>query len=167
MHSWYLISVWFHILAAAVWIGGMAFLGLVLVPVIRGGGFESVRTPLLHETGLRLRRIGWIAFGVLILTGIINLGIRGYVWSDLWDGTLWQNAWGRLLGAKLALVLIMLVCSAAHDFYIGPRATRLLSKGEHAHEAQRLRRVASIAGRFMMLLSLVILAIAVMLVRGW
>lgn len=167
MHVWYLISVWLHILAAAVWIGGMAFLGLVLVPVVRGRGFESVRTSLLYETGIRLRRVGWVAIGLLVVTGIVNLGIRGYAWSDLWDGTFLQDGWGRMMGVKLLLVLLVLGISVWHDFFMGPRATRVLSAGAGSTEAMRVRRVASIAGRLMLLISLVILAIAVMLVRGW
>ena len=44
----HLVSIWLHILAATVWIGGMAALGLLLVPVLRQERFEDVATPLLY-----------------------------------------------------------------------------------------------------------------------
>lgn len=166
MHAWYLFSVWLHILGAAVWIGGMVFLGLVLVPVIRGSDFAHVRTALLYRTGLRFRWAGWAVLGLLVITGILNLGYRGYTWADLWHGTLWQGSWGTILAWKVALVGLVLVVSAVHDFYLGPRATRLLAQKPDSTGAQRLRRTASIIGRLMLLVSLIILALAVMLVRG-
>lgn len=165
MHTWYLISVWLHILGAIVWIGGMFFLGVVLVPVLRERRFEPVRTAMLYRTGLRFRWLGWIVLALLVLTGITNLGFRGYVWADAVNGSLWAGPWGRVLAWKIGLVVVVLIGSALHDFYLGPRAARLLEAEEP--EAESLRRVASYAGRVMLLLSLIILALAVMLVRGW
>lgn len=55
--------------------------------------------------------------------------------------------------------------SAFHDFYLGPRAARLLKADDPG--AESMRRVASYAGRVTLLLSLIILALAVLLVRGW
>lgn len=165
MHTWYLISVWLHLLGAIVWIGGMVFLGVVLVPVLRERRFEPVRTAMLYRTGLRFRWMGWIVLALLVLTGITNLGFRGYVWADAVNGSLWAGPWGRVLAWKIGLVVVVLIGSALHDFYLGPRAARLLEAEEPG--AESLRRVASYAGRVMLLLSLIILALAVMLVRGW
>lgn len=166
MHTWYLFSVWLHLLAATIWIGGMIFLGLVLVPVIRGREFASVRTVLLYQTGLRFRWAGWGVLVLLVVTGIFNLEFRGYAWGNLFDGTLWQGPWGHVLSWKVGLVGMVLVVSAVHDFYLGPRATRLLAENPETPEAERLRRTASYIGRLMVFASLVILALAVMLVRG-
>ena len=165
MRVWYLFSVWLHLLAAAVWIGGMVLVGLVL-PVIRGGDFAHVRTALLYQTGLRFRWAGWVVLGLLVVTGTFNVGFRGYSWGNLFDGTLWDGRWGLMLAWKVGLVGLVLVVSAVHDFYLGPRATRLLEEDPEAPEAQRLRRTASYIGRLMLLVSLAILALAVMLVRG-
>ncbi len=67
MHSLYLLSVWVHILAATVWIGGMLFLVLVVVPWLRKGT-RSDAAVLLRETGERFRNVGWICFVVLLIT---------------------------------------------------------------------------------------------------
>ncbi|MEX2402371.1 MAG: DUF4149 domain-containing protein [Rhodothermales bacterium] len=166
MRTWYLLSVWIHLLGAIVWIGGMAFLGAVLVPVLRDRSFDRVRTAMLYRTGLRFRWIGWIVLGLLVATGIANLGFRGFTWADALDGSLWQGVWGRLLAWKVGLVTLVLGGSALHDFYLGPLAARVLDEHPHTPRAERLRRTASYIGRVMLLLSLAILALAVLLVRG-
>lgn len=164
MSGWYLFSVWLHLLAATVWIGSMIFLGLAVVPLLRRPEFVSVRTALLYQLGLRFRWIGWGVLLLLLVTGMINIGYRGYGWDDLWSGRLWQGPWGRTLAWKLVLVLLVMGISAVHDFYLGPRTMQLLARGETS--AEHLRRVASYLGRLMTLLSLAILALAVLLVRG-
>lgn len=167
MHSWYLFSVGLHILGAIVWIGGMVFLGVVIVPVLRERPFEAVRTAMFYRIGLRFRWTGWMVLTLLVVTGIANLGFRGFSWADAFNGQLWSGGWGTALAWKLALVVLVLAGSAVHDFWIGPRAARLLEAEPGSPRAQSLRRVASYAGRLMLLLSLIILALAVMLVRGW
>jgi uncharacterized membrane protein len=100
-----------HLLAALTWIGGMLFIALVLVPVARGLD-TSLRTRLVHETGMRFRTVAWAAVAVLVASGLLNLWLRP-----------------ELLAAprfywKVALVAIALVLGALHDFVLGPRAGR-------------------------------------------
>ena len=78
MRSLYLFSVWLHILAAIVWIGGMAFLGLVLIPAMRLSEYRAVGASLTYWTGTRFRLIGWVCLSVLLLTGVFNLLYRGF-----------------------------------------------------------------------------------------
>ena len=145
----------------------MVFLGAVIVPILREARFAGVRTAMLYRIGLRFRWVGWIVLGLLVATGIANLGFRGYGWGDLFSGALWNGAWGSVLAWKLGLVVLVLLGSAAHDFWIGPRAARLLEADPSSERAKSLRRVASYAGRLMLVVSLVIVWLAVMLVRGW
>lgn len=101
---------WLHLLAAITWIGGMLFIALVLVPVTRRLDDAALRTRLVHEAGLRFRAIGWVALGLLLITGL---------------GNLWLHPW--LLGVprfhwKVGLVVLALILSVLHDFVLGPRA---------------------------------------------
>jgi putative copper export protein len=98
------------VLAAITWIGGMLFVALVLVPVTRRLEDAALRTRLVQDAGRRFRTVGWIALGVLVLTGIGNLLISPYLLRD------WR------FHAKLALVLVALGLAALHDFRLGPRA---------------------------------------------
>lgn len=98
-----------HVLAALVWIGGMLFVALVLVPVIRAQADPALRARLFHQVGVRFRAVGWAALGVLLATGLANLWMRPYLL------TLTRFQW------KLGLVVLVLALSALHDFVIGPR----------------------------------------------
>lgn len=161
-----LISVWLHILAAAVWIGGMVFIALVLVPATREPEHRGIAPSLIRWTGRRFRWIGWLSLTLLLLTGLFNLAQRGLGWTELWSGELWGSPFGQLLGIKLFLVAVILLLSILHDFIIGPRATDLLQNSPGSPQALEFRRQASWLGRFNLLLALAAVALGVMLTRG-
>ena len=165
-HFLHLLSIWLHILAATIWIGGMAALGLLLVPLLRQERFEDVATPLLYQSALRFRWIGWGALGVLIVTGLINVRGQGVPWSAWLEPEFWTTAWGAALGGKLLVVAATLAISAVHDFHFGPKAIRLMQEAPESPEAERMRWWSSWLGRLTLLLSLVILWFAILLPRG-
>jgi len=160
------VSIWLHILAATVWIGGMAALGLLFVPVLRQEQFEEVASPLLYQSALRFRWIGWGALGVLVVTGLVNVRMQGIPWSAWLDPRFWITAWGAALGGKLLLVGATLAVSAVHDFHVGPKAVRLMEAAPESAEAERMRWWSSWLGRGTLVLSLAILWFAVLLPRG-
>lgn len=162
MRLLYLLFVWLHILAAAVWIGGMVFLSLILVPVSRRPEYSHVASSIIHWTGVRFRAVGWICLGTLLLTGMFHLHYRGIGWAVLGGG-----AYGLILAMKLLLVVFIFVISALHDFLIGPRAMRLWQADSSSPESRRLRRLASLMGRYNLLLALLAAAFGVVIVRGW
>ena len=166
MRSLYIAAVWLHVLAAIVWIGGMTFLSLILVPALRTPALSATRAAVLHETGVRFRRVGWISLAVLVGTGVLLLALRGVGSADLASGAFWGSAFGSVLAVKLLLVATVVLLSAVHDFRIGPLASRLLRTEPGSARAQRLRAQATLIGRANLLLALAILAAAVMLVRG-
>lgn len=98
-----------HVLAAIVWIGGMLFIALVLVPVLRRLE-PAERLRLVHATGLRFRTVGWIALSLLLLSGLLNLWLRPYLLGV------------PLFHVKLGLVVLALALGVIHDFVLGPRA---------------------------------------------
>lgn len=167
MKALYLLAVWLHILAAAAWIGGMLFLVLVLVPVTRRPAFREGAAALVEAVGRRFRWVGWVALGLLIASGVVQVAYRGFVWADVWSGRLWQGPFGQTLGVKLLLVAAILLLSALHDFGVGPLATAAWQAEPGAPEARRLRRQAAWIGRVNLLLGLAAVALGVLLVRGW
>ncbi|MBZ0114062.1 MAG: CopD family protein [Thermoanaerobaculia bacterium] len=167
MRLLYLLTVWLHILVAAAWIGAMFFLALVLIPSLRKLGDATLRASLLHESGMRLRQLGWATFATLAVTGVALVGFRGFGWQDLLSGQLWRGPFGNALAIKLILFGSIVAISFWHDFRLGPRATEASMTDPRSAEAERLRRLASWCGRFTLLLTLGVVALAVVLVRGW
>ncbi len=162
----YHLSVYVHVLSAVVWAGGMLFLGLVAVPVLRGLP-DRQRAELVARMGERFLPVAWTCIALLILTGVVNLAYRGVTWESVVSGRLWQSPFGQVLAWKLGFVAAAVLLSALHDFFLGPASTRLVRQGNpEARQALRLRRQATWIGRANALFVLVILALAVMLVRG-
>lgn len=166
MRTLYLLSVWIHVVSAIVWIGGSVFLALVLVPATRQPEHRGVTAGIVGWTGRRLRTIGWVCFGLFIVTGTFNLGFRGYTWGDLFDGSLFAGPFGETLAIKLIIFGVILILSAVHDFYVGPKATKLMREDPRSPRARKLRRGASWFGRLNLVLALIVVLLGVMLARG-
>ncbi len=103
-----IVLIWIHVLAAMVWIGGMAFLSLVLVPALRCVDNPALRVDFLKLVGRRFRVAAWGSILVLIGTGLTNLVLLGQ-WPSF------QTAFGRLLVIKLLAVGLMLAVTTFHD----------------------------------------------------
>lgn len=166
MHLIYLLSVWLHILAAVVWIGGTIFLASVLLPAMRRPEFAQFGVPLIRSTAQRFRYVGWVCFGVFIVTGAVNLWFRGIGWTELHSAEFWQGGFGAALATKLVLVAVIIAISALHDFSIGPRAADAWQADPRAPQTLRLRRQAIQAARLNLLLALLASFLGVVLVRG-
>lgn len=151
-----MFSVWLHFVAAAVWVGGMVFLGLVLVPMVKKPQYRAEAMELIRQTGLRFRWVGWGCLLLLIATGTFNAAHRGYTVAAIWDAWVQRGGLARVLGIKLALVACVLFLSAIHDFYVGPRATA--RGGAEMNGGAGLRRLASWIGRLNLVLALLIIA---------
>lgn len=158
--------VWVHILAAIVWIGGMAFLGLVIVPVMRQPDLGPDANTLFHRAAVRFRNVGWICIGLLLASGLGNLSQWRVGWERLVSGDFWGTPFGSALAVKLSLIAAILALSLAHDFYIGPRASDVIRRAADSAEAQRLRAAASWIGRLNFLLALLVVWFAVVLAKG-
>ncbi len=120
------MSVWIHIAATLFWIGGMWFLALVGAPVLRRMEPPELRSDIFRTLGERFRSLGWVAIGLLVATGILNLSVRGLLSAELLgSGGFWQTRYGEALAWKLTGVAAMIAGSLVHDFYLGPLASRL------------------------------------------
>lgn len=165
MSAGYFVAVTLHVLAALFWLGGMFFLGVVGAPVLRHVEPPALRQKLFHDLGHRFRDSGWVAIGVLVVSGIFVLHYRGVLhWSGaLGSAAFWGTTFGRTLAIKLAAVTTMIAVSAVHDFVLGPAASRV-APGTPGSLALR-RRAAGLA-RINALVGLVVVIVAVRLARG-
>jgi len=162
--SLYYLNVSIHLLAALLWLGGMFFLAAVGAPVLRKVEPAALRAQLFTVLGNQFRLVGWIAIGVLILTGIGNLHFRGLLRWDLWSNTaFWSSGYGAALAWKLAAVATMVVASGLHDFLWGPAASRMTPGSA---EAMAMRRRAAWLARLNAVVGIVLVLAAVRLSRG-
>jgi uncharacterized membrane protein len=152
--------IWLHLLAAVSWIGGMVFLSLVLVPVLKHESVRQHRGPMIRAAALRFRLVVWLAVGVLLTTGPLLVVYRGWPPGD-------PGGWPAALTVKLSLVVILLALTAAHDWFIGPRVGRILMMPESSRSASERLLVSgsSWLPRLSLLLALAILLSAVVLAR--
>jgi uncharacterized membrane protein len=158
----YQLNVLIHILAAMIWVGGMLFMALILVPATRKVS-AAERRYLFEQVGFRFRIVGWICVAILVATGLGNLYYHGIGWGTFVSGDILATSFGRLLTAKLLLLVLMVIVTAIHDFYLGPSSAR--AEGDSAQLAG-LRRASGTLARLSAVLALAIVVLAVFLVRG-
>jgi putative copper export protein len=97
--SWTTIRLFLHVLGATVWVGGQLTLA-GLVP-----GLRRVSPDAPRAVARRFSVIAWVAFAVLIATGIWNiLAIR----PD------WSSSYGTTLIVKLGVVAASGLTAALH-----------------------------------------------------
>jgi copper resistance protein D len=156
-----------HLIAAAVWAGGMVFLGLA-VGAARGTLADGERIAFFRRLGRRFLVVGGLALAVLIATGADMAADRLASFGDLFD-----TGYGKHLAEKLALVIAVIALTAFHSFVQGPALSRLreaaLDRPDNAELAGIIRRKAARAGivsALNLLATLAILVLAARLVTG-
>lgn len=158
------LNLTLHVLAALLWLGGMFFLAAVGAPVLRRLESPQLRARLFRDLGLAFRRVGWAAIGILVVTGVANLHFRGVLRPGvLTSPAFWSTGFGTALGWKLVSVAAMIVTSALHDFWIGPRASGARAD---APAADRRRRWAAWLARANAALGVIVVVAAVRLSMG-
>lgn len=99
--SWDTIRLFLHVLAATVWVGGQLTLA-ALVPALRRFGAEVPKA-----AARRFNQVAWVAFAVLIVTGIWNvISVR----ADISHSASYRTT----LITKLVVVAISGVTAALH-----------------------------------------------------
>jgi putative copper resistance protein D len=153
--------IWIHVLSAVIWIGGMAFISLALVPALKRGsglsGDPSDRSRLLSSVTNRFNKISWSATALLLATGTLNVVHRHGEWSA---------SAVRLLSVKLSLILLMVILSGLHDFVLGPRLGRLERDAASNRSVGSLRRIVPWLARFNLILALAVVYLAVLIARS-
>jgi copper transport protein len=112
-----------HILAAAVWVGGL--LTLVVLSIAAG-----VRPGV--SAFQRFSRLAMASVLVIVVTGTLNALLRLDAWSQLWD-----TGYGRLLSVKLILVAAVLATASFSRLAVG--------RGEAPWRPVRVEAVGTVA----------------------
>jgi putative copper export protein len=116
LHS---LSLLLHLVALAMWLGGIAFFLIVFGPAVHELK-PLLGLNLLNRGRMTFEALSWTAIGLLFLTGILNLTLR----SDMTAGDVGQY-YLTILSAKLVLFVAMVVHQALQVFKYGPRIAAL------------------------------------------
>ena len=101
------LADWLHLVAASVWVGGVAALAFFVWPLA-----PSLR----REAFLGFARLAVLVVAVMVLAGAYLALVRLPELNDLWE-----TVYGRLLLMKVAIVGLALVWGAVHHFVVRPR----------------------------------------------
>ena len=128
---------WLHLLASALWIGGMFYIAVIYLPVLKGQGVAATARSLLRVLPY---------FSVLAIAGVIIMAVTG-PFSTAFHLTSWSQfidtAYGRTLLVKIGLVGALLLTSAIHVGLLRPRVKKEYKK--YSYAAARLAASGSIA----------------------
>jgi copper transport protein len=128
---------WLHLLAAALWIGGLMIIATTYLPVI-------TRIPLADRTRSLLTTLRyytpWMLAGIAIMavTGPLSTTFHLVTWVQLFT-----TAYGRALVVKIVLVCALLLISAVELFLLRPRLKKEYKK--YAYAVQRLASIQATA----------------------
>lgn len=157
----YVFLVWLHLLAAVVWIGGMAFLSLALVPVLQHRGFSGANRELFQAVAVRFRVVVWLSVTVLLGTGPVLLARHGHSLAV-------PSAWPGVLLFKLTLVGALFLFTATHDVLVGPLASKAWRQPVETRSLRGRRLIATSPwiARLSLVLALIVMLAGVMLARS-
>jgi len=125
-----LVVDWLHLVAAALWVGGMLYIAAIYLPVLR-------RSPATERAQALITVLPyyspWAIVGVLIMavTGPFSATVHLSTWEQLLS-----TAYGRALVVKVLLVGGLLLTSAYHVLLLRPRLSKEYRK--YAYAARRL-----------------------------
>ena len=159
------ISLFFHILATVVWIGGILLITFLVIPQVNNvlEGEAALHQILLRIRG-RFAQVSNLALVVLIVTGLLQMTA-----DPNYDGLLrLDNQWSRVLLLKHLLIVAMAVLGLALQLSVAPaleRVSLLLQHGKDGDsEWDRLRRKERRLTVMIALLAILILAASAWLV---
>ncbi|GBD03934.1 hypothetical protein HRbin19_01235 [bacterium HR19] len=157
MEKVYKISVLLHILGFSLWYGGMLFISLILLPFIKT---KSDYPDILEKIAKRYSNITWFfIFPLMLVTGFINAYARtGTINPLLWS----EYTNGKYIVLKLHLFFLIIILSAIHDFWLGPKAVKLMREGKK----ENMRKISGIIGRINFILATLMLIFGISTVRG-
>src|SRR5439155_8671458 len=151
-----------HLISAAIWAGGLVFLGLA-VGVARRTIPDEARIEFFRALGRRFALVGGLALLVLVATGT-DMASDRHVWGHLTD-----TSYGKTLLVKLILVGVVIVLTIVHSVLQGPSLSRLrkiaADRPDDAELEAEIRRQAVTGGIVSGLNLLATLAILVLAAR--
>ena len=157
------LSLFFHIAATAIWIGGILLISFLVVPEIHRALAEQ---PALYQLLTRLRKrftvLGNLALAVLIVTGLLQMST-----DPNYEGLLrFGNRWSQALLIKHVLIIVMALCGLLLQIGVAPALERTsLLRERGVGDAAEWMRLQKRERRLTIVIAL--LALAILAASAW
>lgn len=157
------IITWIHLIAAAIWVGGSLFIGIVFSPLLKTmtNSIEE-RMQIMIRVGRRFNKVAVPSLIILMATGLYTSHAL-LSKPDL----LVSTSYGTFLIIKIFLVIALIVTYAVHVRVIRKDVEdKIMSNQMPEPEIQKLRKKIIILGEITVVLSIAILFFASLLDAG-
>ena len=164
MFPWFHLSLFIHLLAVITFVGGMAFLAMILVPALREPDLKDHAGAVMRSAARRFGRIGAISVLLLVITGFTNAWAKGYG-DILFSSEFWKLPYAHLFGTKFVIALLIIALSLAHVGRQGKETLDAMSSEPAASETERMRKRSALLGRLTMVLALLAIMMGLLMSR--
>ena len=157
------IITWVHLIAAAIWVGGSLFIGIVFSPLLKTmTNSVEERMQIMIRVGRRFNKVAVPSLIILMVTGLYNSHVL-LSKPDLLVAT----SYGTFLIIKMILVIALIIIYAIHVRVIRKDVEeKIMSNQMPEIEIQKLRKKIIILGEITVVLSIAILFFAALLDAG-
>src|SRR6056300_832197 len=157
------IITWIHLVAAAIWVGGSLFIGIVFSPLLKTmTSSVEERMQIMIRVGRRFNKVAVPSLIILMATGLYTSHAL-LSKPDL----LVSTSYGTFLIIKIFLVIALIVTYAVHVRVIRKDIEdKIMSNQMPEPEIQKLRKKIIILGEITVVLSIAILFFASLLDAG-
>jgi len=157
------IITWIHLVAAAIWVGGSLFIGIVFSPLLKTMTSSiQERMQIMIRVGRRFNKIAVPSLIILMATGLYTSHV---LLSK--PELLVSTSYGTFLIIKIILVIALIITYAVHVRVIRKDVEeKIMSNQMPEPEIQKLRKKIIILGEITVVLSVEILFFASLLDAG-
>ena len=157
------IITWIHLVAAAIWVGGSLFIGIVFSPLLKTMTDSlQERMQIMIRVGRRFNKVAVPSLIILMATGLYS--------THMLLGKpelLFATSYGIYLTIKIILVIVLIITYVIHVRVIRKDIEdKIMSNQMSDSQIQKLRKKIIILGEITVVLSITILFFAALLDAG-
>ncbi|MFQ5970088.1 MAG: CopD family protein [Nitrososphaerales archaeon] len=112
-----LVSHWLHLIAVVLWIGGLGFNLMLLMPNLKRVDLTN-RSKLVTQVMPNFLRLVWISIAIIVATGLYRVAFVNNM-TELSDFT--GTSYGLSLVAKMSIAVAMIVLVAIVTVRLTPK----------------------------------------------
>lgn len=114
------VAFWLHMLATVTWVGSLAVLSIIILPVAKNKITEKDYASFLRAVNKKLDPLGWFGLTVLTVTGLIQMSS-----NSNYEGFLAvNNDWARAILFKHIAFFGIIAISAYQTWTLTPALER-------------------------------------------